>query len=85
MSRSAESLTRGGGDVYRNSACCQCSSWSWPEDVPSKQKLVFFTALDPDEVFFKRGARSDTEAAAAQADGSQTSDLGVGWRLPLSA
>ena len=60
MSRSAESLTRGGGDVYRNSACCQCSSWSWPEDVPSNQKLVFFTEFDPDEVFFKRGARVDS-------------------------
>ena len=58
MSRSAESLTRGGGDVYRNSACCQCSSWSWPEDVPSKQKLVPFTEFDPGEEFFKRGAHA---------------------------
>ena len=33
-------------------------SWSWPEDLPSKQKLVSFKHFDPQEVFFKRGAHA---------------------------
>ena len=32
------------------------SSWSWPEDVPSKQKLASFEEFDPENEFFKRGA-----------------------------
>ena len=32
------------------------SSWSWPLDVPAKQKLASFKEFDPDELFFKRGA-----------------------------
>jgi len=34
------------------------SSWSWPTDVPSKQKLASFKEVDPEEVFFKRGAHA---------------------------
>ena len=31
-------------------------SWSWPEDAPSKQKLVSVKHFDPQQEFFKRGA-----------------------------
>ena len=34
------------------------SSWSWPEDVLSKQKLVSFEEFDPHNEFFKRGAHA---------------------------
>ena len=34
------------------------SSWSWPEDVPSKQKLVSFKKFNPEEELFKRGAHA---------------------------
>ena len=34
------------------------SSWSWPGDVPSKQKLISFKEFDPTEQFFKRGAHA---------------------------
>ena len=33
-------------------------SWSWPEDVPSKQKLISFEQFDPEKEFFKRGAHA---------------------------
>ena len=33
-------------------------SWSWPEDVPSKQKLCCNKRFDPQEQFFKRGAHA---------------------------
>ena len=31
------------------------SSWSWPEDVPSKQKLVSFSQFDLEESILHRG------------------------------
>ena len=34
------------------------SSWSWPEAVPSKQKLASFIEFDPEEELFKRGAHA---------------------------
>ena len=33
-------------------------SWSWPEDVPSKQKPVSFEQFDPENQLFKRGAHA---------------------------
>ena len=34
------------------------SSWGWGEDVQCKQKLADFTAFDPQQQFFKRGAHA---------------------------
>jgi hypothetical protein len=34
------------------------ASWSWPVDMPSKQKLTNFNLFDPSEEFVKRGAHA---------------------------